>query len=84
MDKAELYIYDMMHIQRHFTIRAVNKGIFNRRPNTEEKRQMLELNFGDMLEKLRRLTPGRWKSYHFQIFFGESLPYICYNSQIKR
>ena len=34
-------------------IKAVNQKYHKRRPNTKEERQMLELDFGDMSEKLR-------------------------------
>ena len=37
----------------NLNIRAINKENYERKPNTEEERQMLELDFGDMPEKLR-------------------------------
>ena len=37
----------------YLNIRAIIKGNVKRKPNTEEERQILELNFGDMPEKLR-------------------------------
>ena len=37
----------------NLNIRAVNKGNYKRKSNTEEERQTLELDFGDMPEKLR-------------------------------
>ena len=37
----------------NLNIRAVNKEKHKRKSNTEQERQMLELNFGDMPEKLK-------------------------------
>ena len=37
----------------NLNIRAVIKGHYKRRPNTEEERKMLELDFGDMSKKLK-------------------------------
>ena len=48
-----------IHYDRHprnfynLNIRAVNKEKHKRKCNIEEDRQMLELDFGDMLEKLK-------------------------------
>ena len=36
----------------NLNIRAVNKGNYKRKPNTEEERQILKLDFGDAPEKL--------------------------------
>ena len=46
----------------NLNIRAVNKEKHKRRSNTEEERQMLEWDFGDMAEKL--------KEEHLEIYNG--------------
>ena len=49
------YIQYNRHSKKFYNlnIRAVNKGNHNRKCNIEEERQMLEIDFGDMPEKLR-------------------------------
>ena len=37
----------------NLNIRTINKGNYERRPNTEEGRQLLELDVGDTPEKLK-------------------------------
>ena len=50
-------MYNMKDIQRTFmilNIRAVNKGNYKRKSNTEYKRQMLELDYGDNPREIKR------------------------------
>ena len=49
------YIQYNRHVKNfhNLNIKAVNQKYHKRRPNTKEERQMLELDFGDMPEKLK-------------------------------